>query len=58
MANVDYTMRKLTHDVKMTITYKLSKEFKIRRWIAVNLIRLATLVLGCGLEVVDNDPLD
>ena len=58
MANVDYTMRKLTHDVKMTITYKLSKEFKIRRWIAVNLIRLATLVLGCGLEVVANDPLD
>ena len=50
-----YKLNKLTHDVKMTITFKLSKEFKIRRWIAVNLIRLATLVLGCGLEVVDND---
>jgi hypothetical protein len=44
-------MNKLSHDVTLEFTVKLSKEFRIRYWMAVNLIKLATIILGCGLEI-------
>jgi len=45
------TVNELTKDVTMTVTVKTSKQFRIRLSIALFLIRLATKVLGCRLEV-------
>lgn len=37
----------------VTLRVKISSEFMVRKWIALNLIKLAVIVLGCGLEVDD-----
>lgn len=35
----------------MRVNVVITKEFRVRLWIALKLIALATFVLGCGLEV-------
>ena len=49
--NMTVRVRKCTQYMVMNVTIVDTKEFKIRKAIAVWLIKLATLVLGCGLEV-------
>jgi hypothetical protein len=46
-------LRKLTKQMTLTIHLVETNEFKIRRWMALTLIKWATLVLGCGLKVED-----
>jgi hypothetical protein len=48
-----YPMRKLGHNVTMTITFRLTQEWKVRKWLATQLIKLAALILDCGIEVVN-----
>ena len=55
MADVAYTMNKLSKEVTLTVNMKLTKRFLIRKWIAIHLISLAARVLGCGIEFVDNN---
>jgi len=45
------TVDKLTKDVTMTVIVKTSKQFRLRLAIALFLIRMATKVIGCRLEV-------
>jgi hypothetical protein len=47
--------RKFDHSVTMTVRMKIAKEFYIRKWIALRLIRLAVIVLGCALEVDEGE---
>jgi len=35
----------------LVINVKLSKQFRVRIWIALKLIYLASLILGCAIEV-------
>ena len=42
-----YKVKKLNH---VTMIIKTTKQFAIRKFIAIKLIRLATLVLGCSIE--------
>jgi hypothetical protein len=35
----------------MVVDFKLTRQFKIRSWIASRLIILAALILGCGIEI-------
>ena len=51
MAMSSYKLKKLTQEV--TIRVEISTTFKVRKWIALRLIRLAVLILGCRLEVVE-----
>ena len=53
MAQPIYELRKFTKNTTMTITIKEAKEFKVRRWIACQLLKLAALTLGCGIEIID-----
>jgi len=51
MAGSVYDIKKLTREV--TITVRVSSEFRIRKFIALKLIKLAVIILGCRLEVAD-----
>jgi hypothetical protein len=55
MAQSVATLRKLTSQTTLTVTVNLSREFRARKAVALFLIRLASSVIGCGFEVVDND---
>ena len=44
----------MPHDVTMIVNLHLTREFRFRKWIAVHLIELAILILGCGIEVKDD----
>jgi len=57
MADIDLGMRKFPQDVVMVVEFHLTREFMVRKWVAVQLLRLAAWVLGCGIEVGgDGDP--
>lgn len=49
--NADYKLRKLPPQVTLTVRIVEMKEYMIRKWIAVRLIKLAALILGCGIVV-------
>lgn len=52
--DAEYKLRKLSPEIIMNITLVETKEYKIRRAVALWLIKLATIILGCGIEV-END---
>lgn len=43
-------MRKFDADT-LTIEVTVTREFKLRIWLAVHLIRLACAIAGCGIAV-------
>jgi hypothetical protein len=45
-------------DVTMTVTFQLTREFYIRKWVATMLIKLATMILGCGIRIKNSGPDD
>jgi hypothetical protein len=47
---IEVELRKLPSDMSLLIELHLTREFRIRKWIAVNLIKLAAIILGCGIE--------
>lgn len=49
--NIAVQVNKLSADMVMHITIVESREFRIRKAIALWLLKMATWVLGCGLEV-------
>jgi len=54
---IDVGMRKFPQDVVIEVEFHLTREFRARRWVAIQLLRLAAWVLGCGIEVgADGDP--
>lgn len=55
MASFD--IDKLSRNVTIIVTFKLTKRFRFRKWIATQLIILAAKVLGCGIEFINDDKL-
>ncbi len=49
----NFTVNKFDKSVTMTINVKVSKQFIVRKWIALSLIKLAATILGCGIKVED-----
>lgn len=49
----EYKMRKMSHEIKLEVTLVETREWKLRKWLAKQLILLAAKVLGCGIEVVE-----
>jgi hypothetical protein len=41
--------------VEMTVTVIYTNEWKIRKFIATNLIKLAATILGCGIKIEHED---
>ena len=35
----------------LDVTINITNEFKIRRWLAVQLLKLSAMILGCAIEV-------
>lgn len=52
-AAITIGINRLSHDVVMSVTVAMTRQFRLRVWLALKLIRLATWILGCGLKVED-----
>jgi hypothetical protein len=48
-------LHKFNPQITLTVEIRLSRRFRLRKWLALRLIWLATLILGCGLEVEESD---
>lgn len=44
-------LKKFNKDTTLTVTLKITKQFKLRILVALKLIHIATWVLGCGLKI-------
>ena len=51
---ITYNMKRLSKDVTLTVEIHESYQWRIRRFVGLNLIKLATLIMGCGLNVVSS----
>ncbi len=53
MASLDTSMdlRKYDKDIVLNVKINITKELRIRTFIAMRLIRLAAWVLGCGIKI-------
>ncbi len=43
-------LNKLPPTMVMHVIVQKTRQFRLRRWLALNLIHLATLILGCSYE--------
>jgi len=50
MKPIDYKMRKLNENLTLDVQIRLTREFKMRMWLARMLLNMARKVLGCGLK--------
>ena len=53
LGKADLRVRKLPPDCTIDVTVYLTSEFRLRRWIAIQLFRLGGWVLGAGIEIVE-----
>jgi len=44
-------VRKLSKDTTLTVMVKVTKEFRLRMWIGLKLMALASWVIGCNFKV-------
>ena len=44
-------MERIMKDVTLTVKVIESPRFKFRKWLAIKLIHLATLILDCNLKI-------
>lgn len=44
-------IKKLDQQTVLHVKIKIAKELKVRLWIARNLIWLAAIIMGCGVNV-------
>lgn len=51
MATLDLHMPSAMRNVTMTIRITGQREFRIRTWVAVRLMAVAAVVLGCNIAV-------
>jgi hypothetical protein len=49
--NATYAPKKLDHQFILNVKFEPTKELHVRMWIALRLIKLATIILGCGIKV-------
>lgn len=49
--NADINIRKLTKQSTMTVNVHVTKEFQLRAFIATALIRIASWVLNCNVDI-------
>jgi len=53
VAKFNKDLRSLEGNAILTLT--ITKEFKIRMFVAIQLIKLAALILNCGIEINDKE---
>ena len=53
MSETVFNAQELVSQLTMTVRITGMRSFRIKRWLAVRLLWLATRILGCGLEVLD-----
>lgn len=51
MAEATISMRRVWRDVTMTVRLTGTRQFAVRQWMAVRLMALSALVLGCHIQV-------
>ena len=53
MASTVAELRKMSKDLTLTVTVRVTPEFRARMWLGKQLVRLAVWVWGCQVEFVD-----
>ena len=53
MASLPVELKKLSKDITVTVTIRMTPEFRIRKAIAKWLIRLGINILGCRVVIDD-----
>lgn len=53
MNEYEYKLRKMSREITIEVTFIETREWKLRKWLAKQLVILAAKVLGCGIEVVE-----
>lgn len=51
MATVDFPMRNAMRNMTLNVNFTGVRRWRVRMWAAVQLVRLAAYVLGCGIKV-------
>lgn len=51
--NIPVELKKLSKDITVTVTIRMTPEFRVRKAIAKWLIRLGINILGCKVVMVD-----
>jgi hypothetical protein len=51
----DIKIKKLKEDTVLKVRIIVTKEFRLRMWLALKLMRLSSFILGCGIEVEKSD---
>lgn len=51
MASANLHLPSAMQNVTMHVRITRERQFKVRLWIAIRLMKLATHVLGCGIDV-------
>lgn len=55
MAKAEVNITKLTKDHTMTVKVNVTKQFKARFVVATALIKAAAWILGCNIEIENNE---
>lgn len=56
---LDYKLKKLNKDrYFLTIKLQITKQFKIRMFIGNLLVKLSASILGCGIELQENEKIN
>jgi hypothetical protein len=53
---VRWEIRRMPKNVTLKVMLIETREWHLRRWIAIKLIHLAAIVLGCGIEFKEQPP--
>ena len=50
-SQIEFPMRAAMQELTLEVEFTGVTAFKVRAWIAVQLVKLASLVLGCKVEI-------
>ena len=50
-SQIEFPMRAAMQELTLEVEFTGVTSFKVRAWIAVQLVKMASLVLGCKIEI-------
>jgi len=56
--NVTIDARDVMHQVTMTVELTHTRQLEWRLWLGTQLIRLAAWIMGCGIEIIEDETED
>jgi hypothetical protein len=54
-SKVEIDLRRPLAEATLVVQFHMTREFRIRMWLAITLLRLASRLLGCEIRFEDED---